>query len=66
MPGLGISKAWLTMPLPCGFALMIIVGVIRLFRAFPVGMALALIGAGSGDGSCSLRWRSRGWRASAI
>ena len=42
MPGLGISKAWLTAPLPCGFAIMIIVGIIRLFRAFPVGLALAL------------------------
>src|SRR3984885_5593829 len=42
IPGLGISKAWLTMPLPCGFALMIIVGVIRLFRAFPlIGLAAA-------------------------
>jgi TRAP-type C4-dicarboxylate transport system permease small subunit len=44
IPGLGISKAWLTMPLPCGFALMIIVGVIRLFRAFPIGIAFPLIG----------------------
>ena len=44
MPGLGISKAWLTAPLPCGFAMMLIVGVIRLFRVFPVGLALALIG----------------------
>ncbi len=44
IPGLGISKAWLTMPLPCGFALMIIVGVIRLFRAFPLGIAFLLIG----------------------
>ncbi|MGP0002681.1 MAG: TRAP transporter large permease subunit [Acetobacteraceae bacterium] len=44
IPGLGISKAWLTMPLPCGYALMIIVGVIRLFRAFPIGIAFLLIG----------------------
>ncbi len=44
IPGLGISKAWLTMPLPCGFALMILVGVIRLFRAFPIGIAFLLIG----------------------
>jgi tripartite ATP-independent transporter DctM subunit len=44
MPGLGVSKAWLTMPLPCGFGLMIIVGAVRLFRAFPVGVALALMG----------------------
>jgi TRAP-type C4-dicarboxylate transport system permease small subunit len=44
IPGLGISKAWLTMPLPCGFALMIIVGVIRLFRAFPISIAFLLIG----------------------
>src|SRR4029077_20107168 len=44
MPGLGVSKAWLTMPLPCGFGLMIIVGIIRLFRAFPMGIAFLLIG----------------------
>jgi tripartite ATP-independent transporter DctM subunit len=44
IPGLGISKAWLTMPLPCGFTVMIVVGVIRLFRAFTVSVALALIG----------------------
>ena len=43
MPGLGVSKAWLTAPLPCGFAVMIVVGVVRLFRAFPVGLALALM-----------------------
>ena len=43
MSGLGVSKAWLTAPLPCGFAMMLVVGVIRLFRVFPVGMALALI-----------------------
>ena len=48
MPALGVSKAWLTVPLPCGFGLMIIVGAVRLFRAFPVGVALALIGVGSG------------------
>src|SRR5215472_2533169 len=41
IPGLGISKACLTLPLPCGFALMIVVGVIRLFRPFPVGIAVA-------------------------
>jgi tripartite ATP-independent transporter DctM subunit len=44
IPGLGISKAWLTLPLPCGFGLMILVGVIRLFRAFPAGLAVVLIG----------------------
>ena len=43
MPGLGVSKAWLTAPLPCGFAVMIVVAVVRLFRAFPVGLALALM-----------------------
>jgi tripartite ATP-independent transporter DctM subunit len=43
MPGLGVSKAWLTAPLPCGFAMMLIVGVIRLFRVFPAGLALALL-----------------------
>jgi tripartite ATP-independent transporter DctM subunit len=43
MSGLGVSKAWLTAPLPCGFAMMLVVGVIRLFRVFPVGLALALI-----------------------
>ncbi|HET7880970.1 MAG TPA: TRAP transporter large permease subunit [Acetobacteraceae bacterium] len=44
IPGLGVSKAWLTMPLPCGFALMIVIGVIRLFRAFTPAVALLLIG----------------------
>jgi tripartite ATP-independent transporter DctM subunit len=44
IPGLGISKAWLTLPLPCGFALMILVAVIRLFRTFPPGLALVLLG----------------------
>jgi tripartite ATP-independent transporter DctM subunit len=43
MPGLGVSKAWLTAPLPCGFGMMLIVGVIRLFRVFPAGLALALL-----------------------
>jgi TRAP-type C4-dicarboxylate transport system permease large subunit len=32
------------MPLPCGFALMIIAGVTRLFRAFPIGIAFVLFG----------------------
>lgn len=43
MPGLGVSKAWLTAPLPVGFAIMIIVGVIRLFRAFPAALAFLLL-----------------------
>ncbi len=47
MPGLGVSKAWLTAPLPVGFALMIVVALLRLFRTFPVwvGVALAVLAA---------------------
>ncbi len=44
MPGLGVSKVWLTAPLPVGFAIMIVVGVIRLFRAFPAALAFLLLG----------------------
>jgi TRAP-type C4-dicarboxylate transport system permease small subunit len=44
MSGLGVSKAWLTTaPLPCGFAMMLVVDVIRLFRVFSAGLALSLI-----------------------
>ena len=43
MSGLGVSKAWLTAPLPCGFAMMLVVGVIRLFRVFSGGLAFSLI-----------------------
>ena len=32
MPGLEVSKAWLTAPLPVGFALMILIAIPRLFR----------------------------------
>jgi TRAP-type C4-dicarboxylate transport system permease small subunit len=43
MPGLGVSKAWLTAPLPVGFALMIVVAVTRLFRTFPAWVGVMLI-----------------------
>src|SRR5580692_8770939 len=34
MPGLGVSKLWITLPLPIGFALMLTVAAMRLFRQF--------------------------------
>src|ERR1700712_5738061 len=43
MPGLGVSKAWLTAPLPIGFALMIVIAATRLFRAFPAWVGVVLI-----------------------
>src|SRR4051794_4729469 len=43
MPGLEVSKAWLTAPLPVGFALMIVIAVARLFRFFPIGIAVLLV-----------------------
>jgi TRAP-type C4-dicarboxylate transport system permease small subunit len=43
MPGLGVSKAWLTAPLPVGFALMIVVAATRLFRTLPAGVGVVLI-----------------------
>jgi tripartite ATP-independent transporter DctM subunit len=42
MPGMGVSKAWLTAPLPCGFALMILVALLGTFRHFPAPVALGL------------------------
>jgi tripartite ATP-independent transporter DctM subunit len=43
MPGLGVSKAWLTAPLPVGFALMIVIAAARLFRTFPAWVGVSLI-----------------------
>ena len=43
MPGLEVSKAWLTAPLPVGFALMILIAIPRLFRQVPVAVALGII-----------------------
>ncbi len=43
MPGLGVSKAWLTAPLPCGFVLMMLVGGLRLFRTFSLPLCIATI-----------------------
>jgi tripartite ATP-independent transporter DctM subunit len=43
MPGLGVSKMWITLPLPCGFALMLVVGAMRLFRQFPPSLAAGLL-----------------------
>ena len=43
MPGLEVSKMWLTLPLPCGFLLMIAVGGMRLYRNFPAWLATALL-----------------------
>ena len=42
MPGLGVSKAWLTVPLPCGFLLMIVISLLRLFRQFRPATATAI------------------------
>ncbi len=43
MPGLEVSKAWLTAPLPIGFALMFLIASLRLFRTFPPWVGVALI-----------------------
>ena len=43
MPGLEVSKAWLTAPLPVGFALMILIAIPRLFRQVPASLALGII-----------------------
>ena len=43
MPGLGVSKMWITLPLPIGFAIMLAVAAMRLFRQFPVWLATALL-----------------------
>jgi tripartite ATP-independent transporter DctM subunit len=43
MPGLQVSKAWLTAPLPVGFALMIVIAATRLFRTFPAWIGILLI-----------------------
>ena len=43
MPGLEVSKAWLTAPLPVGFALMIVVAGARLFRFFPAWIAVSVV-----------------------
>jgi len=43
MPGLQVSKAWLTTPLPVGFALMIVIAATRLFRTFPAWIGVLLI-----------------------
>ena len=43
MPGLEVSKAWLTAPLPVGFALMIAIAIPRLFRQMPAPMAVAIV-----------------------
>ncbi len=43
MPGLEVSKAWLTAPLPVGFALMILIAIPRLFRQMPAPLALSII-----------------------
>ena len=43
IPGLGVSKMWLTLPMPIGFGFMILVGGIRLFRVFPAWLAVFLL-----------------------
>ena len=43
MPGLEVSKAWLTAPLPVGFVMMILIAIPRLFRQMPVPVALGII-----------------------
>jgi tripartite ATP-independent transporter DctM subunit len=43
MPGLEVSKMWLTLPLPCGFVLMIAIAAMRLYRHFPTWLATGLL-----------------------
>jgi tripartite ATP-independent transporter DctM subunit len=43
MPGLGVSKTWLTLPLPIGFMLMILISVVRLFRDFRMVTAIGVV-----------------------
>ncbi len=43
MPGLGVSKLWITLPLPIGFAIMFAVAAMRLFRQFPTWLASWLL-----------------------
>ena len=43
MPGMQVSKAWLTAPLPVGFTLMIVIAAARLFRSFPAWVGVLLL-----------------------
>jgi len=43
MPGLEVSKAWLTAPLPVGFGLMILIAVARLFRQFSTRVVIGIV-----------------------
>ena len=43
MPGLEVSKAWLTAPLPVGFLIMILLGALQLFRTFSTPVCLGII-----------------------
>ena len=43
MPGLGVSKLWITLPLPIGFAIMFAVAAMRLFRQFSAWLAIGLL-----------------------
>jgi tripartite ATP-independent transporter DctM subunit len=43
MPGLGVSKLWITLPLPIGFVILFAVATMRLFRQFPVWLASLLL-----------------------
>ena len=43
MPGLGVSKLWITLPLPIGFVIMFAVATMRLFRQFPTWLASLLL-----------------------
>jgi len=43
MPGLQVSKSWLTAPLPIGFTLMAIIATARLFRDHAVGVAVPVV-----------------------
>ena len=43
MPGLGVSKLWITLPLPIGFVILFAVAAMRLFRQFPAWLAGLLL-----------------------
>ena len=65
MPGLGVFKAWLTAPLPCGFAVILLFAVIRLFQCSrPVWRSCSLCWPPPRRGR--RRWQSRGWNGLAI
>jgi tripartite ATP-independent transporter DctM subunit len=53
MPGLEISKAWVTAPLPVGFLLMILIAIIRLFHTFPKPVCFIMIAMAAAAAWCA-------------